>query len=767
MTDLATPPTATDRTAASLLACMTLEEKLAQLVGLWTGAGADGEVVAPLQDDMLGEQPPEFHEFAEHGLGHLTRMFGTRPVDPAVGARALRESQRWLATETRLGIPAIAHEEILTGVCAWQATTFPTPLAWGASFDAALVQQVGEAIGESCRALGVHQGLAPVLDVVRDARWGRCEECIGEDPYLVGSIGTSYVRGVQAGGTVATVKHLVGYSGSRGGRNLAPTHAGPREVRDVLLVPFEMAIRDGGVRSAMHAYTDVDGVPAAADADLLTGLVRDEWGFDGTLVADYFGVAFLHSLHGVAADLADAAGQALAAGVDIELPTGHAYLAPLRDAVTDGRVPEQLVDRAVLRVLRQKEELGLLDADYVDRLDAADGVPDLDPAAHRALAARLAEESVVLLANDGTLPLAPATRVAVVGPNADRAEAMFGCYSFVNHVLDRHPDVPAGLEVATVAGALAEHLAVTTAPGCGVDGDDRSGFAEAVALAAASDVAVVVVGDQAGLFGRGTVGEGCDRDDLELPGVQRALVEEVLATGTPVVMVLLTGRAYAVGWALESCAAVVQAFFPGEEGGRAVAGVLTGRVNPSGRLPVSMPTSAGAQPYSYLHAPLAGRSPVSNLDPTPALPFGHGLSYTDFDHHDLVASAEVPTDGVLTVQVSVTNTGERAGTEVVQLYGRDVVASVTRPVAQLLGYARVELDPGRSATVRLRVPTTRLAFSDRHLRRVVEPGEVELWVGSSGERLVETRVELVGEVHHVTGDDPRWTEVETETETTT
>jgi beta-glucosidase-like glycosyl hydrolase len=759
---------------AVLLASMTLDEKLAQLVGVWVDAGS-GAGVAPMQDAMLDEAP-SFEEFARHGIGQITRFYGTAPVDPVSAARSLRERQRWLVEHTRTGIPAVVHEECLTGLAAWQATTFPAPLSWGASFHPELVREMGRAIGATMRSLGVHQGLAPVLDVVRDARWGRVEECIAEDPYLVGTMATSYVRGLQDEGIVATLKHFVGYSASRAGRNLAPVHAGPREVADTLLVPFEMAVLDGDARSVMHSYAEVDGLPAAADRSLLTGVLRDRWGFDGVVVADYFGVAFLSSLHGVAADLGDAAVQALTAGVDVELPTGNAYRAPLAAAVRSGLVDETLVDRAVERVLRQKAELGLLDA----RFDVQQDDPvSLDPTDHRALAARIAEEAIVLLANDGTLPLAHPARVAVVGPNAHRSRALFGCYSFANHVLEHHPDVPLGIDVPTVLDALRAELGaadITYADGCGVDDPDRSGIAAAVAAAAAAvaaaagaDVAVVVVGDRAGLFGRGTSGEGCDADDLELPGVQRELVEAVLATGTPVVLVLITGRPYAVGWALGACAAVVRAFFPGGEGAAAIAGVISGRVNPSGRLPVSMPRSGGSQPYSYLHPPLGGASSVSNLDPEPVRPFGFGLSYTAFTHDCLtVATPVVPTDGTVEVSVRVTNTGDRSGADVVQLYAHDPVASITRPVAQMLGYARVELDPGGAAMVRFGVPTTRLAFSGRDLVRGVEPGEIELWVGSScTERETEASVELVGERHEITVADARWVDVVVEPCSTT
>lgn len=744
---------------AAIVERLSLEEKTAQIVGFWEKG--DGEVVAPLQGEFTRDGGLD--DAMRHGLGHLTRVYGTRPVDPVDRARWLWRRQRELVA--KVGIPALVHEECLTGLSAWHAATFPTPLAWGAAFDPELVGRMAELIGGSMRALGVHQGLAPVLDVIRDPRWGRVEECISEDPYLVGTIGTAYVRGLQSAGVHATLKHFVGYSASQSGRNFGPVHAGPREIADVLLVPFEMAVRDGGVRSVMHAYTEIDGVPTAADPTYLTDLLRGAWGFDGVVVADYFGVAFLDILHHVADGLGEAAGLALAAGVDIELPTGDAYLEPLINAIKEGKVDEALVDRAVTRALLQKAELGLLDATFDDEPPTQ---VDLDSPEHRAVAARLAEQSVVLVANDGTLPLLGGTRpapqrVAVLGPNADKHEAMFGCYSFVNHVLEHHPEFPVGIEVPTVLAALRSELPdveITTALGCAVDTDDRSGFAEAVEAASAADVAVVVVGDRAGLFGRGTVGEGCDRDDLELPGVQRELVEAVLATGTPVVLVLLTGRPYAIGWALERCAAVVQAFFPGEEGGAAVAGVLSGRVNPSGKLPVSLPRPAGSQPFSYLHPALGGDGDVTNLPSTPARPFGFGLSYTTFAYDELVAeSAQVPTDGRVRVAVRVTNVGDREGDEVVQLYAHDTVATVTRPVAQLVGFRRVSLGAGQSTVVHFDVPTTRVAFSGRDLKRIVEPGELELWVGTCADRAVATSVRLVGPVHAI-GDDDRWTGTE-------
>ncbi|MGF0118369.1 beta-glucosidase family protein [Promicromonospora sp. Marseille-Q5078] len=769
-TEIPATPVVSDRVRA-LHARMTLEEKLAQLVGYWLDQG--GEVVAPMQGEMASGGG-RLEEVTRHGIGHYTRVYGTRPVGPAERAAWLWAEQQRLRRETRLGIPALVHEECLTGLSAWKAATFPTPLAWGASFDPELVEEMGRVIGGSMRELGIHQGLAPVLDVVRDPRWGRVDECIGEDPYLVGTVGTAYVRGLQDAGVHATLKHFVGYSASRAGRNHAPVSAGPREMADVFLPPFEMAVRDGGVRSVMASYVDVDGVPMHASTEYLTGILRDTWGFDGVVVADYFGVAFLEVMHRVAADRGRAAAQALEAGLDVELPSGDAYLEPLAALVREGAVDERYVDRAVLRALAQKEDLGLLDDDAFAGEPPA--VVDLDSPAHRDVARRLAEESLVLLANDGLLPLArwssaPA-RVAVVGPNAHRSDALMGCYSFANHVLAHHPEVPKGFHIPTVLEALGGAFGAAGLPqpelvhaaGCDVEGEDTSGFAEAVAAASSADVAVVVVGDHAGLFGRGTVGEGNDAESLELPGVQRGLVEAVLATGTPVVMVMLSGRPYAIDWALDPSTgsgqrvdespddrrpgAVLQAFFPGEEGGTAVAGTIAGAVNPSGRLPVSLPRSAGAQPYSYLHPVLGGPSDVTSTDSTPLRPFGFGLSYTSFAYTDLTVDTEVAAGGTFAAAVRVTNTGTVAGADVVQLYGRDVVGSVTRPVAQLLAYRRVTLEPGESVVVTFAVPTTRLAFSGRDLVRVVEPGDVEVWVGSHVAATPDVRPD---DVQHTTG----------------
>jgi beta-xylosidase len=741
-----------------LLRRMTLAEKVGQLRSTWIGSTVNGggNGVAPLHDELAGS-PADWAELIRDGLGQLTRPFGTAPVTAREGAETLARTQREITAASRFGIPAIAHDECLAGFTAWTAAIFPVPLAWGASFDPDLVRQMAAQIGTSMRAVGVHQGLAPVLDVTVDPRWGRTEETIGEDPYLVATVGTAYVRGLESIGLICTLKHFVGYSASRGGRNLAPAAVTARQVADLLLPPFEMAIRFGGARSVMHAYTDIDGIPTAADPSLLSDVLRDTWDFTGTVVADYFGISFLELLHGVAADPAQAAALALTAGVDVELPTVRCFGAPLIGAVERGEVAEALVDRAARRVLLQKCELGMLDPSW-DPVPAEDAA-DLAPPAARQIAARLAEESVILLANDGTLPLSgPLSgggRIAVVGPRADDPLAMLGCYSFPSHVGVRYPDLDIGVEIPTFLAALRQELPdckIGYAPGCGVDDPDPSGLEAAAALAADSDVCIAVVGDRSGLFGRGTSGEGCDAPDLNLPGIQGRLLDALIATGTPVVIVLLTGRPYALG--SFPAAAVIQAFFPGQQGGPALARVLSGAVNPSGRLPVSMPRHVGAQPTTYIGSALARRSTVSSIDPSPLFPFGHGLSYTTFGWEDveIQPSASVATDGAITVGLTIRNTGERAGAEVVQVYLHDPVAQVTRPDALLVGYARVPLEPGQHRRVEFTIHTDLTSFIGRSGWRVVEPGRIELRLGtSSADIMARLAIDLTGPERIITG----------------
>ncbi|SDG60426.1 beta-glucosidase [Lentzea fradiae] len=727
-----------------LIARMTPQEKIAQLQGIWVGIDAAGEM-APHQHEFA-VAPQDFDKLTANGIGQLTRVFGTRPVAPEVGVHTLARTQRQVIESSRFGIPAVVHEECLTGLAAWQATVFPAPLSWGATFDPDLVRRMAAKIGESMRRIGIHQGLAPVLDVARDLRWGRIEETIGEDPHLVGTIASAYVAGLESAGIVSTLKHFAGYSASRAGRNHAPVSIGPRELADVILPPFEMALK-AGARSVMNSYADNDGVPAASDPTLLTTKLREEYGFTGTVVADYFSVAFLHKLHGVAADREDAARLALTAGIDVELPTVDCFGDPLLEGIDAGRVDLALIDRALERVLAQKIELGLLDPGYSPVGDA--GV-DLDDDESRAIAREVAESSIVLLQNDGVLPLS-GKRLAVIGPRADEAGAMMGCYSFPLHVGVHYPDVEMGIEVPTVLEALSADHEVVFARGCPVTGGTDDEIAEAVQTARQADVAVLVLGDHAGLFGRGTSGEGCDASDLNLPGRQEELLEAVLGTGMPVVLVLLSGRPYDLSRQADRLAAVVSGFYAGEEGAAAIAGVLSGRVNPSGRLPISFPGAGSTQPSTYLTAKLGTRSEVSNVDPTPLYPFGHGLSYHPATWTTVGSEErEWPTDGVCRVHVVLRNELETATTEVVQLYLHDPVAEVARPVRLLVGAVKVHLEPGQTRTVTAELHADLTSYTGRSGRRQVDTGDVELHVGTSSANIhTALRLTLTGERREV------------------
>ncbi|MBI1170074.1 beta-glucosidase [bacterium] len=766
------PAAAVSDRVADLLARMTLEEKIAQLHAFWLLLSEEGaHQVRP--DKFVGATDPDaMREMLSQGLGQITRPLGSRPIDPDAGVRALNRLQKYMIEETRLGIPVMSHEECLSGLMARGATLFPSALAYGATWNPDLIEEVGRAIGAEARALGCHQGLAPVLDVARDARWGRTEETFGEDPYLTGVLACRYIRGLQGDkrDVLATLKHYAGHSLSEGGRNHAPVNLGWRELNDTFLLPFEMAVKLANAGSVMPAYHDIDGEPCHASHHLLTKVLREDWGFDGLIVADYIGVSLLYQHHGVAADRAEAAALAFNAGLDVELP-GEDCAAHLTTALERGLIAPEQLDAAVARVLTEKFRIGLFERPYADPEAIV-----LQAPASLAVARKVAEQSVVILDNSGILPLRPAARIALIGPTADDPLALLGDYSFPVHLI-------VGNQVEDAANAITPRVAFEARFGSGVryakgclileqrqfgapvfpgDVDDSSSLdqtsnlstrldliPEAVAAARAAEVAVVCLGDLSGIFQTGTVGEGSDTDSLALPGVQQQLLEAVVATGTPVVVVLTSGRPYNLGGLESRIAAQVMAFFGGQEAGSALVDVLTGAVEPSGRLTVSVPRSAGAAPYFYNHKFKSSGTPIARHFGS-RYPFGHGLSYTEFRFEDLsLGAARVDAaTGEIEASFTLRNVGPRRGTAVPQLYVRDRLAAVVRPVKELKAFGRVELEPGAAARVTFRVPSDMLSFTGAEGRRLVEPGWFDIMIGaSSADIRLQAAVELTGAVH--------------------
>lgn len=753
--------------AKDLLKRLTLEEKVAQLSGIWAY-----EVLT----DFRFDEAKAARRMA-HGIGQITRAGGCSSLKPRDTARLVNRIQTYLQENMRIFIPAQVHEESCAGFLSRDADVFPQALGVAASFAPEIAREMGEHIREQMTAVGARQALAPLMDITRDPRWGRTEETYGEDPYLVSQMGVAYIRGLQGEdpkrGIVATGKHFVGYGASEGGMNWAPSHIPPREMEETYLYPFEAAVRAGGLKSIMPAYHELDGVPCHTNEQLIQGVLRDKWGFDGIVVSDYFAINLIHTCHKAASDVESAARMALDAGVDVELPSTDCYGAPLVRAVREGLVDEAKVDRAALRVLRMKFELGLFENPFADeeRVEAHFHTP-----AQRAFALKAAEKSLTLLKNDGALPIDPKIRkIAVVGPNADSVRNMLGDYSFPAHVeslIDQNEDnfasTPTPEGEYSVQDALPQMDSVlqglkkyrpdvefTYARGCGVlDGSDEE-IDEAVRAAKGAELVLAVMGDKAGLILDCTSGEARDRATLNLPGRQAELLKRLHATGVPVVLVLVNGRPFSLNWEDEHLAAILEAWLPGEEGALAISKALFGEISPAGRLPITFPRSAGQVPVFYAHKPSGGKShwkgayvDESNL---PLYPFGHGLSYSRFAYGNLKLPKSAPVDGVIAVEADVANIGSRECEEVVQLYIRDDCAfDVTRPVMELKGFLRVVLAPGEKKTVRFTVDTAILSFLNRAGEFVVEPGTHTVMIGaSSGDIKLEGTLELTGEARKV------------------
>jgi beta-glucosidase len=736
-----------------LIGKMTLEEKIAQL-----GSVSIGDL---LEEGRFSAE--KARRVIPNGIGQITRIAGWAKLAPKETAELANEVQRFLRENTRLGIPAIVHEECLSGLMAHGATTYPQAIGLASTWEPELIRRMTSAIRREMRAVGAHQGLSPVLDVLRDPRWGRVEETLGEDHYLVACMGVAYVKGLQGDdlreGVIATVKHFAAHGFPEGGRNWAPVHTGVREFREVFLFPFEAAVKAAGVKSVMNAYHDLDGVPCAASKELLSDILRGEWEFDGIVVSDYGAIDMLRTTHHTAADKKEAAIQALEAGIDIELPGINCYGKPLLQAAREGVISEALIDEAVRRVLIAKMALGLFENPFVDPEKA----PQVfDAPEHRSLALEIARKSIILLKNEGgLLPLSKDLgSIAVIGPNADSARNLLGDYTFMAHLSLEETAIPIASVLDGIKAKVSEGTTVRYAKGCEVFGGTKEGFAEAIKIAESSDVAIVVVGGKSGLSGTDTCGEFRDRSDLGLPGYQGELVEAICATGRQVVVVLINGRPFSIEWIAENVNAIVETWLPGEEGGNAIADVLFGDYNPGGKLPISVPRTVGQIPINYNRKPASHRDYVF-VKGTPLFPFGHGLSYTSFEYSDLeISPAQIPPAGQVTISLKVKNVGDREGDEVVQLYVRDVVASTVRPVKELKGFKRVALKPGEGKKVTFKLSADQLAFYDRDVKLVVEPGTFEVMVGGSSEEIrLKGSFEVVGRRREIVRRRKLFTEV--------
>ncbi len=745
-----------------LLARMTLDEKLAQLISFWF-------------NELQEKQKPSLEKMKallSEGVGQISRVGGSSTLVPLDAARAGNEIQRFLVHQTRLGIPAILHEECCSGYMALGGTIFPQMIGLASTWNTALAERMTGEIRRQMLAVGARQGLGPVLDIGRDPRWGRIEETFGEDPFLVTQFGVAYVRGLQGEtltqGLLATGKHFVGHSFSNGGLNCAPVEMGARTLREVYLMPFEAAIKQAGLKSMMNAYPEVDGELVAASPAILTDLLRGDLGFDGVVVSDYKAIEMIKSYHRVAPDESTAAVKAFRAGIDVELPTRDYYGQPLRAALDAGEISLDELDAVVERILWSKFELGLFENPYAD--EAA--VPELfETAEQRNLAREVARQSLVLLKNDGLLPLAKPHTVAVIGPNADAPRHLLGDYTYAadfelmtfarvsgstfisgadKSYVDAHfVRIPSILE--GIRAQVGEEAKVLYTPGCSLTGGDRSGFDEAVRLAGQADVVVLVLGDKAGLVPDCTCGETRDRAELGLPGLQEELARAVVGAGKPVVVVLVNGRPVSSPWLQDNAPAILEAWLPGEEGAGAVAEVLFGLANPGGKLPLSVARSVGQIPVYYNHKPSGNYSnwygDYVEMPSSPLYPFGHGLSYTTFAYSNLRLSTEKASAGEsLDISLSVANSGSVAGDEVIQLYVCDEYASLPRPVKELKGFCRLALQPGESRRVTFHLPVDLLGFYDEKLALVVEPGAVRLMLGSSSEDIrLEGTFEIAGD----------------------
>ncbi len=735
------PAAPVEKRVKDLLRRMSLDEKVAQMQCVWNGKNE-------ALDDAGRFDPLKAEKAFPHGIGHMARPSDNTERKPAGVTRDPRETvelvnavQRFMIEKTRLGIPVMFHEEGLHGYQAKDATQFPQAIALASTWNPELVEEVYSVVGREIRCRGVYQVLSPVVDVARDPRWGRTEETFGEDPFLVSAMGLAAVKGFQGTGlplasdkVLVSLKHLTGHGQPESGTNTGPAPVPPRMLREIFFPPFELAVRQGGALCVMASYNEIDGIPSHANRFLLTDVLRGEWGFDGFVIADYDGIFDLMTRHHVAGTPEAAAMQALEAGVDVELPDRKAYRL-LPGLVSKGILSESQVDRSVSRVLRAKFLSGIFEHPYADG-EVAEELTGNGEA--RELALRAAHQSIVLLKNEKRLlplDLARCTRIAVVGPNA--AETPLGGYSGVprktvsilDGIRDRAGsgvavDFAQGVRITQSRNWYNDHVQLADA------GENLRSIEKAVEVVKGADCAIVAIGGNEETCREGWAdNHPGDRSSLDLVGEQETLVRAIVATGVPAIVVLINGRPLSINYIAEKVPAVLECWYLGQETGTAVADILFGIVNPGGKLPLSIPRSAGQLPMFYNRKPSARRAYLFGST-EPLFPFGYGLSYTTFRFENLrLARAEIAASENTEVLVDVINTGDRPGDETVQLYLRDLIGSVTRPVAELKGFRRITLEKGESRTVTLPLTPDHLSMYNREMKRVVEPGEFEIRVG--------------------------------------
>ena len=741
------PQLTTEERVNDLLQRMTLEEKTGQLrcTLAWNYYAIEGKNVVPSEQFKK--------DIAEGNIGMLWATYRADPwtqkslengLNPELAAKAGNALQKYVVEHTRLGIPLFLAEEAPHGHMAIGTTVFPTGLGMAATWSPQLIARAGEVIGQEIRLQGAHISYGPVLDLAREPRWSRVEETMGEDPVLAGELGAAMVRGLGGGklaapqATIATLKHFIGYGTTEGGQNGAPTIAGPRDIQENFLPPFRKAI-DAGALSVMTSYNTLDGIPSTGSKALLTDLLRKEWGFDGFVVSDLYSIDVMWNNHHVAPDNQQAGIMALKAGVDADL--GANAFGLLADAVRKGLIAEADIDQAVSRILRLKFEMGLFDNPYVDPHKARQQVRS---EGNKDVALRVAQASVTLLKNEaGILPLSKQAKVLVCGPNADNVYNMLGDYT--------SPQDEGN--VKTILQGIRSKLPVSQVSyvkGCAVRDTTDSTIPQAVEAAREADVVIVAVGGSsardfktsyketgAAVTDSKTLsdmdcGEGFDRATLTPLGRQMELLEALKATGKPLVVIYIEGRPMDKSWAAAHADALLTAYYPGQEGGTAIADVLFGDFNPAGRLPVSVPASVGQLPVYYNKKPPMPHDYVE-MSARPLYPFGYGLSYTTFDYANL--SIEKTGDTRYQVTLDVTNSGQRDGEEVVQLYIHDVVATTAQPLKQLKKFERLFIPQGETRKVTFILEAEDLAIVNADMQRVVEPGDFTVMIGSNSENI--------------------------------